>query len=146
MQHSPGTDYLTGLPVVQASSNLGNSIGPTWVATLAEIPGIGVAYESTNVTTTPVTKEIAAGLIAVTISYLDLGAAVGTELYVVFDALDAADALTKLGAEGRSIVRLGDTITFLFSPASRCRRIDYASDVAAETGASRAHLQGKVLA
>lgn len=110
-----------------------------------QLPGVGVAAEIADQTTTPTPKEFVSGLLSVSIAFIDRGAADGTILYVVFDALDDADASTKLGSAGsREVIMLGERRQWTFSPASPCYRIDVASDVAAETGDSLVVLSGKV--
>lgn len=114
------------------------------VASPGEIPGVGVTREIANPTTTPVTKDFPSGLLSVTIGYLDSGSAAGKLLYAVFDALDADDAATKLGAEGREVVKIEGFRTFVFSPSTPCYRVSVASNVASETGSSLVLLSGKV--
>lgn len=114
------------------------------VVTAAELPGVGVAEEIADQTTTPTQKDFPSGLLAVSIAYINRGSAVGTILYVVFDALDDADASTKLGAAGREVVMLGERRQWNFSADSPVYRIDVASDAASETGDSLVAISGKV--
>lgn len=117
------------------------------VATPDQLFGVGVAAEIADQTTTPTQTDFVSGLLSVSIAYINRGSAVGTVLYVVFDALDDADASTKLGAAGsREVVMLGERRQWTFSTASPCYRIDVASDAASETGDTLVVFSGKVQA
>lgn len=118
--------------------------GAAHVVTAGEVPGVGVSEEIADQTTTPTQKDFASGLLSVSIAYIDRGSADGTILYVVFDALDDADASTKLGAAGREVVMLGERRQWTFSLSSPVHRIDVASDAASETGDSLIVISGKV--
>lgn len=109
------------------------------------IPGVGVTDEIADQTTTPTQKDFPSGLIDISIAYIDRGSADGTILYVVFDALDDADASTKLGAAGsRSVIMLGERRAWQFPVDSPVYRVDVASDAASETGDSLVAIDGKV--
>jgi hypothetical protein len=112
-----------------------------------ELPGIGVTYEIADQTSTPTQVDFVSGLLSVAIAYIDILSTDGVLLYVVFDALDDADAATKLALAGsREIVMLGERRQWVFSPDSPCFRIDIASNTAAETGDSLTFFSGKVQA
>lgn len=112
------------------------------------IPGVGVSEEIADQTTTPTQKDFPSGLLELSIDYFNLGSAAGKVLYVVFDALDDADAATKLGAAGsREVVRLDvPHRPWGFSESSPCYRVDVASDAASETGDTLVVFSGKVAA
>lgn len=116
------------------------------VLPLNDAPGVGVTREIANITTTPVQRDFPSGLLSLTVGYLDGGSAVGKYLYVVFDALDTADAATKLASEGREVVKIEGFRTFNFSPSSPVYRVDVASNVGTESGSSLVLLSGKVQA
>lgn len=112
-----------------------------------QVPGVGVSGEIADQTTTPTQTDFVSGLLAVSIAYISRATPVGTILYVVFDALDDADASTKLGAAGsREVVMIGERRQWTFSTSSPCYRIDVASDAAAETGDTLVVFSGKVQA
>ena len=135
-------DSSTGLPAAQKATS-----GFAWSMPPDQLPGVGVSAEIADQTTTPTQTDFASGLLSVSIAYIDRGSAVGTILYVVFDALDDADASTKLGAAGsREVVMLGERRQWTFSTSSPCYRIDVASDAASETGDSLVAFSGKVQA
>ena len=117
------------------------------VVSASEIPGVIVSKETADQTTTVTSQTFASGVLSVEIGYFNLGSAVGKLLYVCFDALDAADASTRLGAAGgRESVMLGESRVFNFDARTPCYRIDYASDAASETGDSLVRLTAKVAA
>lgn len=115
----------------------------------SEIEGVGVSREIADLTTTIQTLTFAQGLVSAEISYVDLGTAVGDWIFVVFDALSDADAATKLSVpEARVRIMLGETGAreFVFARETPCTRLDFASNVASETGDSLVRVLGKVLA
>jgi len=143
--HNPASalhqDSTTSLPSAQKGTD-----GASWVSERG-VPGVGIADEIADQTTTPTQKDYASGLIEISIAYVDRGSAAGTVLYVVFDALDDADASTKLGAAGsRYVVFLGERRKWTFQSDSPVYRVDVASDVASETGDSLVIIDGKVIA
>lgn len=117
-----------------------------YVVTTAERRGVGVVREIADLTTTPVSVTFAGGVIAAEISYHDLGSAVGDWVFVVFDALSDADAAVALAdSERRVRLMLGaaDAHLFQFDPATPCYRMDFASNVASETGDSAVRIIAK---
>lgn len=113
------------------------------VVTRSEVYGVGVTDEINNQSTTPTIKTFVSGLSSLIIGYGDMGSATGKAVYVVFDALDDADAVTKLGiATSRETVFLGERRAFQFGTATPCYRVEIKSDTA-ETGASKLALSGK---
>lgn len=113
------------------------------------VPGAVLSREITDLTTTIQTLAFSQGLVSVEISYIDLGSAVGDWIFVVFDALSDADAATKLSVpEARVRIMLGEAGAreFLFDLETPCTRLDFASNVASETGDSLVRVLGKVLA
>lgn len=121
------------------------SIGFDYVVTPSELFGIGTAAEIADQTTTPTQTDFPSGLLGVSIDFIDRGSADATVLYVVFDALDDADAATKLATPGsREVIMLGGSAAFPFAPIGPCYRIDVATDAASETGDSLVFMSGKV--
>lgn len=117
------------------------------VISVDQLPGVGVVMEIANQTTTPTKSLFPSGLLSLNVSFIDRGAAAGTVLYVVFDAPDDAAAITMLGSAGsRHVVRRGGSLERTFSELSKVYRVDIASDVGTETGASLSYLEGKVKA
>lgn len=140
-------DEATEVPMAQAGTIVARKLGPAHVLPQSEAFGVGASDEISDQTTTPTQKDFPSGLLSVSIAYIDRGSAVGTILYVVFDALDDADASTKLGAAGsREIVMLGERRQWTFAPSTPCYRIDVASDAASETGDTLVVFSGKVQA
>lgn len=120
-----------------------------YVVGATERKGVGVVREILDLTTTPVSVTFAGGVTQAEITYLDLGSAVGDWVYVVFDALSDSDAATKLAdSETRVRVMLGATDVHVFGFAfdSPCYRMDFASNVASETGDSVVRIIAKGLA
>ena len=110
-------------------------------------PGVGVEAEISNQTSTPTQEDFASGLIDVVIGYWPVTLPAGSRIYVVFDALSDADALTKLATAGsRSVIMIGQQFGWSFSPSSPCYRIDIASDVATESGTTLVTINGKAQA
>lgn len=113
------------------------------LVTRSEVYGVGVTDEINNQSTTPTIKTFVSGLSALIIGYGDMGLATGKAVYIVFDALDDTDAVTKLGiATSREVVFLGERRSFQFGAATPCYRVDIKSDTV-ETGASKLALSGK---
>lgn len=140
-------DVATGSPIAQDGTDFGGKHGAGHVIPLDQLLGVGVSEEIADQTTTPTQKDFVSGLLSVSIAYINRGSAAGTVLYVVFDALDDADASTKLGAAGsREVVMLGERRQWTFSPSTPCYRIDVASDAASETGDTLVVFSGKVQA
>lgn len=140
-------DVATGSPIAQDGTDFGGKHGAAHVIPLDQLLGVGVSEEIADQTTTPTQKDFVSGLLSVSIAYINRGSAAGTVLYVVFDALDDADASTKLGAAGsREVVMLGERRQWTFSPSTPCYRIDVASDAASETGDTLVVFSGKVQA
>lgn len=109
----------------------------------SEVYGVGVTDEIDNQSATPTSKIFVSGLSSLTIGYGDMGSAAGKAVYVVFDALDDADAATKLAiATSRETVFLGERRSYQFSTATPCYRVDVRSDTV-ETGASKVAFSGK---
>jgi hypothetical protein len=109
-----------------------------------ETTGALVAYEISDQTSTPTQVDFAGGLALVSIAYINISAADGDLIYVVFDATDDTDAATKLGSAGsREVVMLGERRTWEFDSDTPCMRIDVKSNVASETGDSLVHFSGK---
>lgn len=143
-QSTTQTATAGGKPLAEPIKSTGNYLH---TVIPSEFFGVGVSDEIADQTTTPTQKDFVSGLLSVSIAYINRGSAAGTILYVVFDALDDADASTKLGAAGsREVVMLGERRQWTFSPATPCYRIDVASDVASETGDSLVVFSGKVQA
>lgn len=141
------TPLVSKVGVPQGGISIGGGVSAAAVVPVDQLSGVGVSAEIADQTTTPTQTDFVSGLLAVSIAYINRGSAVGTILYVVFDALDDADASTKLGAAGsREIVMLGERRQWNFSPTSPCYRIDVASDAAAETGDTLVAFSGKVQA
>ena len=145
-----GTALMT---VEDSTSTVGTRLavqgtgGAVHVLSATEIPGVVVSKETADQTTTVTSQTFASGVLAVEIGYFNLGSAVGKILYVCFDALDTADAATRLGAAGgRESVMLGESRTFNFDSRTACYRLDYASDAASETGDSLVRVTAKVAA
>lgn len=145
-----GTALMT---VEDSTSTVGTRLavqgtgGAVHVLSATEIPGVVVSKETADQTTTVTSQAFASGVLAVEIGYFNLGSAVGKILYVCFDALDTADAATRLGAAGgRESVMLGESRTFNFDSRTACYRLDYASDAASETGDSLVRVTAKVAA
>lgn len=117
------------------------------VVARSEAEGVGVPREITNPTTTRKKELFPGGLTKAEISYLDLGAAAGKWIFVVFDALSDDDADTKLtDDETRYRVMIGkegaDAHPFQFTDSTPVTRIDVVSDAATETGASVVRIEG----
>lgn len=113
------------------------------LVTRSEVYGVGVTDEINNQSTAPTIKTFVSGLSALIIGYGDMELATGKAVYIVFDALDDADAVTKLGiATSREVVFLGERRSFQFGAATPCYRVDIKSDTV-ETGASKLALSGK---
>lgn len=131
----------SGKALIEPVKSTSNSLHVTEQGIL----GVGVADEIADQTTTPTQKDYSSGLVELNVAYVNRGSAVGTVLYIVFDALDDADASTKLGAAGsRFVIMLGERRKWTFSQSTPVYRIDVASDAAAETGDSLVILDGKV--
>ena len=98
-----GTALMT---VEDSTSTVGTRLavqgtgGAVHVLSATEIPGVVVSKETADQTTTVTSQTFASGVLSVEIGYFNLGSAVGKLLYVCFDALDAADASSRLGAAG----------------------------------------------
>jgi hypothetical protein len=111
----------------------------------SEVYGVGVTDEINNQSTTPTLKRFVSGLSSLVIGFGDMGSAAGKAVYVVFDALDDADAATKLDvAASRETVFLGERRSFQFGAATPCYRVDVKSHTV-ETGASKIAFSGKTL-
>lgn len=110
-----------------------------------ETAGALTAYEIADQTSTRTKVEFLGGVAIISIAYINIAAADGDYIYVVFDATDDTDANTKLATAGsREIVMIGERRTWDFDPDAPCTRIDVKSNVASETGDSLIHFSGKV--
>lgn len=119
-------DSSSGAAEIGQGSN-----GRLYVRTALETPGVLVSSEVTNPSTTQGTISYTGGLMSAEISLLSLSSSNINYAYVVFDALDSADAATKLATAGtRELVKMGEVRLFNFTPETPIYRIDYVSDVA----------------
>lgn len=142
MMAGEDSESTSGLPLA-----IKGTAGMAHVMSATQTPGVVVSRETLDQTTTVTSQAFASGVLAVEIGYFNLGSAVGKILYVCFDALDTADAATRLGAAGgRESVMLGESRTFNFDSRTACYRLDYASDAASETGDSLVRVTAKVAA
>lgn len=107
--------------------------------------GYPMVAEYANPTSTPQTILTPSGLLSLGVLFLGIATPAAKWVYVVFDAFDASDAVSKLGTAGaRFRIPLGtDLFPIGFNPTSAPRRIDFATDVAAETGTTALTFYGK---
>lgn len=135
-------DSETGQPQEQGSTS-----GYAHVLPPDQLFGVGTAAEISGQTTTPTQTDFADGLLQLNIAFIARGMAVATVLYVVFDALNDADASTKLGASGsRMVVPINSSRSWSFSSDSPVYRVDVASDASTESGTTLVAMDGKVVA
>jgi hypothetical protein len=91
--------------------------------------------EVADQTSTRTTVTLASSAATLRIGYSAIASAVGTLLYVVFNATSNTDANTKLGLAGqRFVIPIGESREFTFGPNALLTRIDIASNTASETG------------
>lgn len=125
--------------------------GRAHVQTATETPGVRVTDEITNPSTTMTSRTYSSGMLEVGISLLNLSKTSNLGCaYVVFDALDAADAATKLATVGaREMFLLGEDERILpMSNETPVYRIDVVSDVASGsvTGTAVLRISSKAVA
>ncbi len=111
--------------------------------TLRPLQGDVVLGEGSNlVSGTPVRIIPGQTILGFFVRFSDRGSAVAKELRIVFDAANDADADGKLLNPGsRRLVDINGEANFVFSTAVPVQRIDMASDVATETGASKLYYE-----
>lgn len=111
--------------------------GAAHVQQPSDYSGTKTTFENADVVDTRVNPatQPTAGARVVSVGFVDMGSAVANILYVVFNATDDADAVTKLGsAATRSTVLIGERRTWTRLEGDEITRIDYLSDDAAPVG------------
>lgn len=113
--------------------------GAAHVRGLAELSYAIVAGEKVNQLDTPVVNKTTISLAGseaafLAIEYMDLGAATGKRLFVVFNASSDTDANNKLSsASQRYVVPIDGWREWYFELAERLTRVDFCSDAASES-------------
>lgn len=134
--------------IISGRGPVGGENRGAFVVTASERRGVAVVRQILDLTTTPVSVTFAGGVTQAIIKYSDLGSAVGDWIWVVFDALSDSDAATKLADPEVAIrILIGEDFPIPpFDPATPCYRMDFASNVASETGDSVVRILAKGVA
>lgn len=105
----------------------------------SDYTGIVTPWETDDQSTTRAepAQQPVAGAKVVSIHFIDIGSSTADSLYVVFNAINDADAAAKLAVAGlRYVVALGERRTWTVPANGLITRIDYLTE-SAETGENK---------